>query len=285
MLVTNAHRGGLAIKDERTGLTDRLDHTVSSHDFRAPKESAEFWLRLERTHCRSMPSRTVLIDDNAAVLDAAERHGVSQLLTVSQPDSGRPPRDGTRTRGVQRFRRDHAVVKDSTNDAGKVRLDRWLWAARFYKTRSAAKDAIDGGRVHCGGQRAKPSKEVGVGTELEISRGDERLHRRHHRNRAASRQRGRSRAALSRNGGERRATRRGREATTSDAASIECAADATRPARSPRADAVEAIDVRRMTNFECRSDPRVHLRRRTDTRTRRAADRCLADDPRAASAR
>jgi ribosome-associated heat shock protein Hsp15 len=67
-------------------------------------------------------------------------------------------------------------VKDSSNDASndpaKVRLDRWLWAASFYKTRSAAKDAIDGGRVHCGGQRAKPSKEVGVGTELEISRGE-----------------------------------------------------------------------------------------------------------------
>lgn len=62
-------------------------------------------------------------------------------------------------------------MNDSSNDAGKVRLDRWLWAARFYKTRSAAKEAIDGGRVHCGGQRVKPSKEVGIGAELEISRG------------------------------------------------------------------------------------------------------------------
>ena len=62
-------------------------------------------------------------------------------------------------------------MSDSSNDSEKVRLDRWLWAARFYKTRSAAKDAIDGGRVHCDRQRAKPSKEVGVGTELEISRG------------------------------------------------------------------------------------------------------------------
>jgi len=57
------------------------------------------------------------------------------------------------------------------NDSIRVRLDRWLWAARFFKTRSAAKDAIDGGKVHCGGQRAKPSKEIGVGTELVISRG------------------------------------------------------------------------------------------------------------------
>jgi ribosome-associated heat shock protein Hsp15 len=57
------------------------------------------------------------------------------------------------------------------NDSAKVRLDRWLWAARFYKTRSAAKEAIEGGKVHCGGQRAKPSKEIGIGMELVISRG------------------------------------------------------------------------------------------------------------------
>ena len=57
------------------------------------------------------------------------------------------------------------------NEPTKVRLDRWLWAARFFKTRSAAKDAIDGGKVHCGGVRAKPSKEIGVGDELVISRG------------------------------------------------------------------------------------------------------------------
>jgi ribosome-associated heat shock protein Hsp15 len=57
------------------------------------------------------------------------------------------------------------------NEPSKVRLDRWLWAARFFKTRSAAKDAIDGGKVHCAGVRAKPSKEIGIGTELVISRG------------------------------------------------------------------------------------------------------------------
>ncbi len=58
------------------------------------------------------------------------------------------------------------------SDSDSTRLDRWLWAARFYKTRSAAKHAIEGGKIHCGGQRAKPSKEVHVGIELAISRGD-----------------------------------------------------------------------------------------------------------------
>ena len=55
--------------------------------------------------------------------------------------------------------------------AESVRLDRWLWAARFFKTRALAVEAIAGGRVHLAGQRTKPSKEVGPGDELEISFG------------------------------------------------------------------------------------------------------------------
>ncbi len=54
----------------------------------------------------------------------------------------------------------------------KVRLDKWLWAARFFKTRSLAKQAIDGGKIHCNGQRAKASREISVGDELRISRGE-----------------------------------------------------------------------------------------------------------------
>jgi len=59
------------------------------------------------------------------------------------------------------------------SDAEKVRLDKWLWAARFFKTRSLASDAIDGGKVHYDGFRAKPSKEVRLGATLRITRGDE----------------------------------------------------------------------------------------------------------------
>ena len=54
----------------------------------------------------------------------------------------------------------------------KFRLDKWLWAARFFKTRSLASDAIDGGKVRLDGVRAKPSKEVRVGNELRITRPD-----------------------------------------------------------------------------------------------------------------
>nr|WP_294975450.1 S4 domain-containing protein [uncultured Pseudomonas sp.] len=63
----------------------------------------------------------------------------------------------------------------SEKDDDKVRLDKWLWAARFYKTRSLAKEAIEGGKVHCRGERCKPGKEPKVGEEYVIRTGfDER---------------------------------------------------------------------------------------------------------------
>ena len=54
-----------------------------------------------------------------------------------------------------------------------VRLDKWLWAARFFKTRSQAKSAIDGGHVRLNGKRAKAAKEVKCGDTLNIRRGAE----------------------------------------------------------------------------------------------------------------
>ena len=58
----------------------------------------------------------------------------------------------------------------------KLRLDKWLWAARFFKTRSLAKAAIEGGKVHLGGQRVKVSKEISVGDRLQIRQGwDEKV--------------------------------------------------------------------------------------------------------------
>lgn len=52
-----------------------------------------------------------------------------------------------------------------------VRLDKWLWAARFYKTRSLAKDAIEAGHVRYAGQRTKVAKEVAIDAEITIKRG------------------------------------------------------------------------------------------------------------------
>ncbi|MBD2804811.1 ribosome-associated heat shock protein Hsp15 [Xenorhabdus sp. 42] len=52
-----------------------------------------------------------------------------------------------------------------------VRLDKWLWAARFYKTRSIAREMIDGGKVHYNGQRSKPSKLVELNAEIKLRQG------------------------------------------------------------------------------------------------------------------
>lgn len=59
----------------------------------------------------------------------------------------------------------------ATGDKAKIRLDKWLWAARFFKTRSMAKSAIEGGKVHCGGQRVKVAKEIAIGEFVSIRQG------------------------------------------------------------------------------------------------------------------
>ncbi|OCG50045.1 MULTISPECIES: ribosome-associated heat shock protein Hsp15 [Gilliamella] len=54
-----------------------------------------------------------------------------------------------------------------------VRLDKWLWAARFYKSRALAREMIDGGKVHYNGQRTKPSKIVEVGATITLRQGSD----------------------------------------------------------------------------------------------------------------
>lgn len=62
-------------------------------------------------------------------------------------------------------------MKEKTGEG--VRLDKWLWAARFYKTRSLARDMIEGGKVHYNGQRSKPSKLVELEAELTLRQGND----------------------------------------------------------------------------------------------------------------
>ena len=60
---------------------------------------------------------------------------------------------------------------ETSTQTSKVRIDKWLWAARFFKTRSLAKDAVTNGKVRLNQQRAKPAKEVHLSDELKIRTG------------------------------------------------------------------------------------------------------------------
>ena len=95
LLVTNANSAGLACKLAHTGLDALLDDVISSHLFGQPKEQPGFWPLLQ-AHCPFVPERTLLVDDNEAVLDAARSYGIGHLRTVLKPDSSRPPRRGLR---------------------------------------------------------------------------------------------------------------------------------------------------------------------------------------------
>ena len=64
-------------------------------------------------------------------------------------------------------------MAQKTEEDDKVRLDKWLWAARFYKTRALAKAAIESGKVHCRGERCKPGKEPRIGDEFQVRTGFE----------------------------------------------------------------------------------------------------------------
>ena len=62
-------------------------------------------------------------------------------------------------------------MADLNQSDSRLRLDKWLWAARFFKTRSLAKAAIEGGKVQLAGQRVKVSREIGAGDVLQIRQG------------------------------------------------------------------------------------------------------------------
>ncbi len=61
--------------------------------------------------------------------------------------------------------------KQNPTELTKIRIDKWLWSARFFRTRSLAKKAIEGGKVHMDGQRVKTSKEISVGDVITIRQG------------------------------------------------------------------------------------------------------------------
>ena len=58
----------------------------------------------------------------------------------------------------------------SENENPELRIDKWLWAARFFKTRQLAAEAVSGGKVHVNGQRCKPGKQLKIGDVVAITK-------------------------------------------------------------------------------------------------------------------
>ena len=92
----------MEIKLARVEIAHWFDAIVVSHDLRAPKEDPAFWHALHALH-PFPPTRTLLIDDTEAVLDAARRYGIANLLTLLQPDSKLQKRLDTRFPGIHHF--------------------------------------------------------------------------------------------------------------------------------------------------------------------------------------
>lgn len=63
------------------------------------------------------------------------------------------------------------MKEKKASEISSVRIDKWLWAARFFKSRSIAHEAVTGGKVHLSGQRIKPSRAVRIGDTLQVRQG------------------------------------------------------------------------------------------------------------------
>lgn len=102
LLVTNAHQKSLALKLERTQLGGHFDRVICSHDLGYPKESQEFWQRLEQVE-QFQKARTLFVDDSISVLRSAERYGIEHLLMILQPDTKGPLKDAQHFPAIHNF--------------------------------------------------------------------------------------------------------------------------------------------------------------------------------------
>ncbi|MEO2281961.1 GMP/IMP nucleotidase [Pseudoalteromonas pernae] len=91
ILLTNAHRDSLSLKVELTELDMYLDKLISTHDYGVSKEQQSLWQQVE-ADLKFDRTRTLFVDDSAAVLAAAKEFGIGHLLAVANPDSKQPTR-------------------------------------------------------------------------------------------------------------------------------------------------------------------------------------------------
>jgi putative hydrolase of the HAD superfamily len=103
LLVTNAHRGSLGLKMEKTCLQPFFDGIISSHDLGFPKEHVDFWRLLQQQQGFEKQT-TLLIDDSLAVLNSARQFGIAHLISVSRPDTRLPKKQITGYPAIEDFR-------------------------------------------------------------------------------------------------------------------------------------------------------------------------------------
>ena len=89
VMVTNAHQDSLALKIDITLLTEKFHTMITVHEFSLPKENPKCWDEVNKRHPFDR-EKTLLVDDNLAVLESARRYGIRGLLAIQQPDSQRP---------------------------------------------------------------------------------------------------------------------------------------------------------------------------------------------------
>ncbi len=102
VLATNAHPDTVEIKFSRVALGEYFDDIICSHDLDAPKESQDFWHALEK-RIGFKRARSLLVDDNVSVLDAARDYGIGWLLSIAQPDLKAPPQEASGYAAVEHF--------------------------------------------------------------------------------------------------------------------------------------------------------------------------------------
>jgi putative hydrolase of the HAD superfamily len=102
VLVTNAHQKSIALKMARTRLAGHLERILCAHDLGMPKESADFWPRVQAVEPFDR-ERTLFVDDSPNVLRAARDYGFRWLLAVRNPDSRSPPREAGEFEAIEHF--------------------------------------------------------------------------------------------------------------------------------------------------------------------------------------
>ena len=102
VLVTNAHQKSIALKMEKTSLAGHFERIICSHDLRTPKESDDFWPRVQDMEPFDR-ERTLFVDDSPRVLNAARNYGFRWLLEVLAPDSKAPSREAGEFPAIRHF--------------------------------------------------------------------------------------------------------------------------------------------------------------------------------------